>query len=125
MKKQILIIMVLGVLFVILCGCTTNNTTEEDRFIGTWKCSTKGGGTGQPEYYNSTMILYSDGTVDGIPIYSTVGGTWDIKDNKLVLNVEIFQSDTTYSYSYVFSDNDKTLKLTDLDTDKITVCLKQ
>jgi hypothetical protein len=118
MKKAIGIGIILILIAIGLSGCTDSDSQSNDnRFVGTWSCSTEG--------IESTMILFSDGTVDGIPIYSTVHGTWEIKDNKLVLNVNIFQADTMYSYNYEFSNNDDTLKLKEIDTGKITICNKQ
>jgi len=67
---------------------------EKNKFTGTW---TEG---------NATFIFFSDGT-GSIP--EGVSTTWDIKDGKLVITTS--NQVSTYTYSYSFSNHDKSLTL--------------
>jgi hypothetical protein len=97
MKKQLVIIGIVAILVCVgLSGCNQISNTinpEKSKFVGTWQ--------------DTTFISYdifSDGTFTNA---FGQGGTWDIKDDKLVM----YYSETTYSYSYIFSNNDRTVTL--------------
>jgi len=100
MKKQLVIIGIVAILVTVgLSGCNQVSNTlnpDKNKFVGTW--------TGQNSVYN--FAFFSDGT-GSFGLYSL---TWDIKDGKLVM-VTSDQS-VTMSYSYAFSNNDRTLILT-------------
>ena len=123
MKKLTILIGILIMLtYVGLSGCN-EIVNGNNKFVGTWDCSTEQGSIYQIYYLNSTMTLFSDGTFDGTPLLSIYSGTWDIKDNKLVFTYSGNAIMETYSYS--FSNNDDTLTLTKYDSDSITICSRQ
>jgi hypothetical protein len=103
MKKQLVII---GIVVILVCigftGCDENNNTtndEKNKFIGTWQNTT--------QEVTLTMNLFSDGNCS---LYG-VNGTWDLRDGKFIF---VLLSDTgplTYTYNYVFSNNDRTLSI--------------
>ena len=108
MKKQLVIIGIIALLFTVgFSGCSTKNNNdnqdnntinpEKSRFVGTWKNTTS----------YMTLNLFSDG------ICSMWGytGTWDLKDGKLVIDLPSVGVPFTYTYIYIFFNNDKTLKL--------------
>jgi hypothetical protein len=100
MKKKLVILGIIAILvFVGLSGCNqqTSNTLspKKSKFVGTW--------------HNSTTVnidLFSDGTCK----FQSINGTWNLKNDKLVL---IF-TDYSITYNYVFSNNNQTLTLTDI-----------
>ncbi len=102
MKKHLV---ALGIL-VLLCsgwlsGCNEPNAlepqTEKEKFIGTWKNTSA----------YLTMELSSDGTCS----FWGYTGTWDIQDGKLVLAVSNVGVPFTYTYVYLFFENNKIVKL--------------
>ncbi|VVB61215.1 Uncharacterised protein [uncultured archaeon] len=103
MEKQLLIIIgVIALLVCIgLCGCNQVNNTinpEKNKFVGTWQNTTLD--------LTTTINLFSDGTC----LYLDLPGTWDVKDGKLIM--DFTDSGFTWTYNYVFSNNDRTLSLT-------------
>jgi hypothetical protein len=71
--------------------------SDKERFVGTWQNTTQD---------VSTIIdFFSNGTCK----YDIVSGTWDVKDTKLVI---VFSNDYSRTYDYKFSDNDRTVSLT-------------
>jgi hypothetical protein len=105
MKKQILILFVIGILlFVGLCGCT-NSVSDKNKFVGVW--------TGTYNYLIATNLsmsitFLSDGTYSARFFAGLESGTWDIKDGKLVKTVG---SDPSLVYTYSFFNNDKSVFL--------------
>jgi hypothetical protein len=106
MKQQS---MMIGVLIILVCvelsGCTqtTNTMTpEKSRFVGTWKATT--GTMTMQGNITLTINLTSDGTC------TLLGktGSWDLKNDTLVLSVLKYRE----AYHYMFSDNNNTLALT-------------
>jgi len=106
--------MTLILLAVGLSGCseisnplTSNN---DDRFVGTWNSGT----------YNA-LTFFSDGEGS----QSSMSFQWEIKDNKLV--IEMYQSGVSLStvYDYQFSDNDTSLTLTDVTGGTAHIYIKQ
>ena len=84
-------------LIVGLSGCTEVPNTplsEKNKFVGTWYKS---------NYL--TMQLNADGTCT----YLAQSGTWEVQDKHLHLKLS---SGYSPSFTYAFSDNDLTLKLT-------------
>ena len=91
---------VLFFLFTLLfSGCIQITDTIQDdthRFIGTWQNT-----TGFP----AVIVFSSNGTC----LYGGEPGNWELKDNKLLIHLPNLA--ITNSFSYWFSDNDKTLIL--------------
>jgi len=108
MKKQFVIIGFV-VLFVCvrLSGCLIQNnnenqdnntlSSEKTKFVGTWK--------------NTTSFLTLDLLSDGTCSMWSYTGTWDLKDGKLVIDITSVGVPNTYTYIYIFFNNDNTLKL--------------
>jgi len=101
MKKQFVILGIITILVSVgLSGCNQVSTTlsqENNRFIGTWKNTTS----------HMTLELSSDGTCS----MWNYTGTWDLKDGKLVIDLTTVGVPSTYTYIYLFFNNDNTLKL--------------
>jgi len=108
MKKQLIII---GIIALLICvgvsGCNSL-MSDKDKFVGTWKTS-----------LGVTSVLFSDGTCT----ISGVSGTWDVKDNMLIIVLANLPTQSTFSY--VFSNDDKTVTLTDKVTGISTIYTKQ
>ena len=104
-------IMILGVVALLVCvgvsGCSSL-TGDKNKFVGTWKAST-----------GATSVLFSDGTCTVVGI----SGTWQIKDNLLVIVLANLPTQSTFSY--VFSNGDKTVTLTDIGTGVSVIYTKQ
>jgi hypothetical protein len=95
-----------------LSGCNQSVIkTEKDRFVGTWKNINSTS--------NWTYIFFSNGTfADGF-----FQGNYEIKDEKLVMN---YSEGMGITYNYSFSNNDKILTLTPLETTaRILILTKQ
>ena len=60
---------------------------------------------------NTTSYLTLDLLSDGTCTMQTYTGIWDLKDGKLVLDVPSAGVPFTYTYIYIFFNNDNTLKL--------------
>ena len=109
-KKNLIVGIVLLCLVAGLSGCIDNeNITNFDRLLGTWKTADE-----------MTLILRSDGTC------SFIGGsgTWELKDGKLFITINFNDGQNMMSYEYQFSDNYKTLTLTDAG-DRMLIFTKQ
>jgi hypothetical protein len=104
MIKQLVIIGIIILLVSVgLSGCNESSNTinpDKNKFVGTWKTN---------ESTNVTTVFFSDGayTARGI------NGTWEIKDGLLVIIIPDWSIQTTYSYA--FSNDDRTLTLTDVE----------
>lgn len=109
MKKQLISIGIVALFgSVWLSGCTNPLLSDTDRFIGTWKATN-----------GSVSVLFSDGncTVGGI------SGKWEIKDKMLIIVLANLPIQSTFSY--VFSNGDRTVTLTDVATGSSSVYTKQ
>ncbi|HVQ00637.1 MAG TPA: hypothetical protein VMT57_03900 [Candidatus Thermoplasmatota archaeon] len=108
MKKLLIIIGTISLLVsVSLSGCNQVNITsnpEKNKFVGTWANTTRMMSWSNATY-TETFTLLSDGTSS----YMGLAGTWDIKDHQLVIT-DTRDSIVNY-YTYVFSNNDRTLTL--------------
>jgi hypothetical protein len=110
MKKQLIIIGILALLVSVgLSGCSQISNplnSEKNKFVGTWKVN------------EATNIFFSDGTCT----FSGVSGTWEIKDGLLVITII---SEMPSVFSFVFSNNDRTLTLNPVGGGKTIVWTKQ
>lgn len=99
-----------------LSGCNQVNNAlnpEKNKFVGTW--------INNAGYMNITISLFSDGTC----AYMGISGIWDLKDGKLVIDMPNTNPPLTATYNYIFSNNDRTLTLTDINAGSNTVYTKQ
>ena len=100
MKKQLVIIGIAVILITVgLSGCNEENNTlnpEKSKFVGTWQNST-----------SMVIDLFSDGTCT----YLSINGTWDLKDG--ILGFEL-STGSIIHYRYKFSNNNRTLTLTNV-----------
>jgi hypothetical protein len=82
-----------------MSGCIQITDAPQDdthRFAGTWHNT-----TGFP----AVIVFSSNGTC----IYGGESGTWELKENKLLIHLPNLA--VTHSFSYWFSDNDTTVML--------------
>ena len=95
--------------------------SDEEKIIGTWVITELFEGNTITITYiflvNNTYIVKSN-YLDNISIFN---GTWKIVDNKLVVTIE----GRTQTGNYKFSDNDKTLTITDIMSNTTKVLTKQ
>lgn len=105
MKKHLIVIGIVIILLVVgLSGCNdfSSQTSEEDRFVGTWE--------GEK---SRTITFFSDGEWIGIGEWlGGLNGNYEIKDGKLVMDYIIEETKYSLIYDYSFSNNDITLTLT-------------
>jgi len=117
MKKQLIIIGIIVILLSVgLSGCNENTSkSDEEKIIGTWTNRDMHDGSIESNSY----IFYSNKTFKVIGSYESevlnINGTWNITDNKLVMTAE----GETKTADYKFSDNNKTLTLTDKNGDSV------
>ena len=112
MKKHLLLALGITVLFIAvgLSGCNTENI--DSRFVGTWDSETT-------SYF---ITFNSDGTI-GEGLFKD--GKWKIKDEKIVITFPIEGNTTQAVADFVFSNNNKNLTLTDVDSGAIMYLIKQ
>lgn len=99
MKKPLEIMGIIAILISIgLSGCNQNSNTlnpERNKFVGSWDNSNQS---------DSPWTLFSDSTWT----HGLQTGTWDLKNGKFIVDS---QSGISAVYTYVFSNNEKTLTL--------------
>ncbi len=110
MKKQLLIIGLIAIILsIVLSGCNENTSkSDENKLIGIWTYSI--------DLNNETISLTYDFLINKTfkMITSsndevlTVNGTWNIKDNKLLIALE---GQDTMTNDYEFSDSDTKLNI--------------
>ncbi|MCK5031160.1 MAG: hypothetical protein KAR64_06810 [Thermoplasmatales archaeon] len=121
-------LIVSGMAVLLICvglgGCTESNNSfksDEDRISGTWVISELYEGSTR----TITYIFLPDKTYEVIGTYKedteSYNGTWEILDYKLVVTIE----GQTQTGNYKFSNNDKTLTITDNMSNTTTVLTKQ
>ena len=120
-RKQLVIIVIVVLLICVgLSGCDQISNvflTDEERLVGTWD-SDEGIWFDAP----TSIVFSSNGTfkVDvnlGIPLPIDLGlskGKWDMNDG--ILTMEIVDLIPPSNYTYQFSDDSKTLNITDIDS---------
>ncbi|MEF8848151.1 MAG: DUF5640 domain-containing protein [Candidatus Thermoplasmatota archaeon] len=125
--RNIKTLFVIAILFtLVLSGCAQLNPTsksDEEKLVGTWSTTTTGTINDQP--YNETLIytFFSDGSAMLNYSAGEMPATWQIKNEKLILNFEEATQPATYNYQ--FSENDDQLTLTDIKNDEKLVLKKQ
>ena len=125
MSKNLLIF---GLAVLLICvgvsGCNESNNSfksDEDRITGTWVITEL--------YGNSTMTITYSFLANNTYIVTSIylddilsfNGIWKIVDNNLVVTID----GLTQTGNYKFSNNDKTLTITNTETNTITVLTKQ
>jgi uncharacterized protein (TIGR03066 family) len=117
MKKQLMIVGIIVIFLTVgLSGCNENTSkSDEEKIIGTWTNRDLHDGSIESNSY----IFYTNKTFKVIGSYESevlnINGTWNITDNKLVMTAE----GETKTADYKFSENNKTLTLTDKNGDSI------
>lgn len=101
MKKQLIVVGIIVLLITIgLSGCTETKV-RDSRFVGEWK---------DIEHPQNTLTFFSDGT----GLFSNLSSSWEIKDSNLVITTSVSGQEAKSTFSYVFSNNNQTLILTDV-----------
>ena len=101
MKKITLLLVSTMTILVCLTGCMS----EKDKFVGTWKTTV------------ITYTFFSDGTLS----VNGISGTYEIKDDKLVIS----SNDVSGTFDYSFSNDDTTLTLVDVNYGVTTTLQKE
>jgi len=111
MKKNALIaLLIFLVLTVIFSGCIDEKEpTNFDRFIGTWKTD-----------QGVQLELFSDDTC----IFLGSSGEWNIEEEKINITVMFEGGKNMMSFNYEFSNDYKTVTLTD-PGERVMVFTKQ
>ena len=131
MKRQLVIIGILTILVSVeLSGCNQISNlflTDEEKFVGTWNS--------EGIWFDGPTILVfsSNGTFNGtfkIGILNSTGigfsfskGKWDI--NEGILTMEIVGYIPSTNYTYLFSEDSRTLNITDIDSNDSYILRKQ
>jgi hypothetical protein len=122
MKKRRIKINLIGILLLFLCislsGCT-QQSSDKDKFIGTWITEIKTNPMGGN--YTETRVFLANGSY-----YTTnlglghIPGSWHLTDGNLII-------DTYYpsTYLYTFSANNTVLHLTSVSSNVIENLTKQ
>jgi hypothetical protein len=107
-KKQLVIIGIVAILVTVgLSGCDILKS-DRDKFVGTWRSDSE----------RNDFTLFSNGTfVMPDQYYGQRTGTWSLKDGQFVMIYDPIQQGQSFTldYDYTFSNNDKTITLTDVD----------
>lgn len=91
-----------------LSGCEqSENKTKKETFVGIWQSTTTN--------ITRTITLLANNscslsTLKGSSNFSTLTGTWEIKDEKFIMKFP--NPLLIYTFNYSFSNNDRTLTLT-------------
>ena len=129
MKKQLVIIGILTILVSVeLSGCNQISNlflTDEEKLVGTWD--------GEGIWFEGPTVLVfsSNGTFKGTFNIGITGigisfskGKWDI--NKGILTMEIVDiSIPLTNYTYQFSEDSRTLNITEIDSSESYILRKQ
>ncbi len=123
MKKQLMIIGIIILLLTVgLSGYVLISKSNEEKIIGTW-IGTIGN---QSDPVDVEYTFFSDKTSTAVAYYEYnylyVNSTWKITDNKLVIS-SLDGKITTDKYQ--FSNNDKTLMLTNIESNRTIVLTRE
>jgi len=118
MKKQLIVIGTIIIFVAVgLCGC--DQKSDAEKFTGNWNGTILLEGNDLTIY--ETYIFFSNNTVNFFSSYgnssTNSSGVWNITDNRLILNLN-GQIATT---DYRFSNDDKTLLISDINGVDITL----
>ena len=118
MRKQLVIIGITALLVTVgLSGCAD----DRSKIVGVWKVN-EGETVGIWERNEVTIMFFSNGTLSAYDI----NGTWEIKDGLLDINLyEEYLTSPQDTFSFKFSNFDKTLTITDINTGRDIVFIKQ
>jgi len=131
MKKQLVILGILAILVSIeLSGCNQISNvflTDKEKLVGTWN------GDGIWFEGSTVLVFSSDGTFKGtlkVGILNMTGidfsfskGKWDM--NKGILRMEIVDYIPPTNYTYQFSEDSRTLTITDIGSSDSYILRKQ
>jgi len=126
MKKQLIIPgMVVLLLVINFSGCietkNSQNNIDEEKLIGIWTNTSFAEGnviTLSYTFLSNNTYLVSMSYLENT---STFNGTWKITDNNLIVIIE----GRTLTGNYEFSNNDKTITITDISSGSVTILTKQ
>jgi len=112
MKKRLLVLIVSIFVVNVLCGCINENkkTSAIDiktKFVGKWI------------FGSESITFYSNGTY----VSTNGNGTFELKDNRLLLQDEVNLE--SYEFTYSFSNNNNTLTLTNLADGSLIVLIRE
>ena len=126
MNKNLAIFTIAALLIVVgLCGCSESDkdqiNNDEEKLIGTWINTSLYEGNEMMISY--TFYLNSTYIVSRIYLEDTMSfnGTWEVEDNKLIVTIE----GRTQTGNIKFSNSEKTITITDLDSGGTTTLTKQ
>jgi len=95
---------------VAVSGCFENEKeSSSNRFVGEWKTEN-----------DIEMKIYSNGDC----VFDSREGTWEIKDEMLLITIPFSNGKNTLGWSYNFTNNNSTLSLTNA-RDEIYIFQKQ
>lgn len=110
-KNRFLLILIILCIVVVVSGCTEEGTSpnnkDHDIFLGSWS------GPG---------IRYLEFSPDNTCIYTGMTYKWDIKDGTLSLS---HCNGVQVTYTYMFSEGNTILTLTDISNDEISEYTRQ
>ena len=107
-----------------LSGCNQISNvflTDEDKLVGTWN--------GEGLWFDvPTVIVFSPNgtfksTIDFSLIQTISEGKWDM--NNGIITMEIVDVIPPTNYTYQFSEDSRTLKITDIDSSDLYILRKQ
>ena len=133
-RKQFIFI---GIVALIICvglsGCNQISNvflTDQDKLVGTWNCNKIPFSVSNiPFDVPSIFVFSSNGTfqidigIPNSPIDLTLDGKWDINDRMFILEIVDLISPTNYTYQ--FSEDNKTLEITDIESNELYILRKQ
>ncbi len=103
MKKQIVFLGVAILLIVVgLSGCFKSDNSELNKFVGKWK---------HASIQNGVIIEFLS---SGKGFYHGESVEWEIKDEKLV--VDLIDRNNTLTFDYEFLNNNQILILTEIES---------
>ena len=91
-------IIFLIMLMVSLSGCLYGVKSDSERLVGSWRTDN-----------GLELVIFADETCR----YIGSNGVWELIDDKIWITITYSNGQNIMSYSYEFSDNDKTLTFID------------
>lgn len=117
MKKQLVIIGIFSLMVTVgLSGCNEDSNTlkpEINKFVGHWVDESNS---------NNIIDFFSNGTCKFI---NNLVSTWNLTNGTLMVTFPNSTRAVSQPFSYVFSNNDKTLTITNLNWHDIFILKKQ